>query len=227
MKQTNRFGQRNSAVNGFTLVELMLAAVATVAIIGAAGYGLVAIVSSKNTADASTVQRQNLNRALNYMTEEVRSASAISTTGSTTGITGFPLLPTGSQVVLVLTEPSMPNPIVYYVAPAQSPWLRPNNIVRWGPDINPDGSYDTSSYSANPLVDLINTNPSGASTTCTAGWLSVPSTNLQGFYACIAPSGKVADVYLGSVFTDGSGKLSTFIVNSRMYARSVSKLPSS
>ena len=227
MKQTDRFGQRNSAVNGFTLVELMLAAVATVAIIGAAGYGLVAIVSSKNTADASTIQRQNLNQALNYMTEEVRSASAISPTGNTTGITGFPLLPTGSQVVLVLTEPSMPNPIVYYVAPAQSPWLGPNNIVRWGPDINPDGSYNTSSYNTNPLVDLINTNPSGASTTCTAGWSAVPSTNLQGFYACIAPFGKVADVYLGSVFRDGSGKSSTYSVNSRMYARSVSKLPSS
>jgi type II secretory pathway pseudopilin PulG len=227
MKQTYCLRKRTPGLKGFTLVELMLAAVATVAIIGAAGYGLINIVSSKNTADASSTQRKNLDQSLNYITDEVRSASAISTTGSTFGIIGFPTLSTGSQVVLVLTVPNLPNPIVYYVSAAQSPWLGPNNIVRWGPDVNTDGSYNTSSYNARTLVDLINTNPSGASTNCTAGWSAVPGNNLQGFFACIAPSGKVADVYLGSQFVDGSGNVSTYNVNSRMYSRSVTKLPSS
>jgi type II secretory pathway pseudopilin PulG len=225
MKQTYCYWSRTLFWSGFTLVELMVTAIATVAILGVAGYGLISILGSKNTADASSIQRQNLNRALNYITDEVRSASAISTSGSTSGIVGFPTLTTGSQVVLILTVPDLPNPIVYYVAPAQSPWLGPNNLVRWGPDINSDGSYNTSSYNSNVLVDSINT--SGANTACATG-SPIPSvSNRQGFYACIDSSGKVADVYLGSLFADGSGLSSTYDVTSRVYSRSVSKLPSS
>ncbi|WP_404786211.1 hypothetical protein [Altericista sp. CCNU0014] len=202
----------------------MVTAIATVAILGVAGYGLISILGSKNTADASSIQRQNLNRALNYITDEVRSASAISPSGSTSGIIGFPTLTPGSQVVLILTVPNLPKPIVYYVAPAQSPWLGPNNLIRWGPDINPDGSYNTSSYNSNVLVDSINT--SGPNTACSTG-LPIPSvSNRQGFYACIDSSGKVADVYLIGLFTDSSGLSSTSDVNSRIYSRSISKLRS-
>ncbi len=219
MKHPHRLWSKTLSLKGFTLVETMLAAVATVAIIAVAGYGLVTIIGSKNTADASSTQRQNLDRSLNYITDEVRSASTISTSGSTSGIVGFPTLSLGSQVVLVLTIPNLPNPIVYYVAPAQSPWLGPNNIIRWGPDIKTDGTYNTSSYSSNVLVDLIDT--SGASTNCTAGWSAVPSiASRQGFYACVDPTGKVTDVYLGTLFTDGSGHTSASTVNSRMNARS-------
>ncbi|MGB8702169.1 MAG: hypothetical protein WCD18_22360 [Thermosynechococcaceae cyanobacterium] len=225
MKHTYRHWKTNPVSIGFTLVELMLASVATVTIIGAAGLGLVNIISSKNTADASSVQRQNLDRALIYITDEVRSASAISTSGSTSGIIGFPTLTTGSQVVLVLTVPSLPNPIVYYVSAAQTPWLGPNTVVRWGPDINTDGTYNAGSYNARALVDLINT--SGSNASC-ASWSAVPSViNRQGFYACIDPSGKVADVYLNSIFTDASGKSSTYGINSRIYSRSISKSSSS
>jgi type II secretory pathway pseudopilin PulG len=214
------------SLSGFTLVELMVSAIASVAIISAAGYGLVAILGSKNTADASSTQRQTLDRALNYITDEVRSASTISNTGSTTGITGFPVLATGSQVVMVLTVNNLPQPIVYYTAPAQSPWLGPVNIVRWGPDINSDGSYNTASYNSRVLVDLINN--AGASNSCTTGWSSVPSiANRQGFYACVDASGQAADIYLLSLFTDGSGKSSTYSVQSRMNSRRISKLPSS
>jgi type II secretory pathway pseudopilin PulG len=230
MKQTDCYLNRLRLSRGFTLIELMVASIATVAILAVAGFGLISIVGSRNTADASTIQRQNLNRALNYITDEVRSASTISLTGSTTGVSGFPTLPTGSQVVLVLTvpsvsNPSVSNPIVYYVAPAQLPWLGPNTLVRWGPDINTDGSYNTASYNSNVLIDSINT--SGASTVCTSG-LPVPSVaNRKGFYACIDSSGKVADVFLVSLFTDTAGLSSSYSVTSRMYSRSVSKLPSS
>ena len=205
---------------GFTLVELMIAAIATVTILSAAGYGLIAILYSRNAADASITQRQSLNRALNYITDEVRMANAIDTSGNTASVTGF-TLPTGAQSVLVLNIPynNSSFKVVYYIAPSASPWLAPNNIVRYGPDLNSDGTYNTASFNAYTLVDSINT--ADVSSICTLSSSSiVPSSSRQGFSACIRSDGKAADLFLGSTFTDTAGKSSAYTVTSRAVARS-------
>jgi prepilin-type N-terminal cleavage/methylation domain-containing protein len=64
--------QKNST--GFTLVELLVAMALTSIFIAAAGYGLVSISSANQKAKAETERRVDLNRAQDFIADEVRTA---------------------------------------------------------------------------------------------------------------------------------------------------------
>lgn len=70
--------QKNSA--GFTLIELLVAMSLTTIVVGVAGFGLVAIMGANNKGEAETQRRENLNRALDFISDEVRTASMVSST---------------------------------------------------------------------------------------------------------------------------------------------------
>lgn len=65
---------------GFTLIELLVAMSISMILISVSGFGLVAIMKGNSKADTRIQRRAELNRALDFIADEVRMASIVSDT---------------------------------------------------------------------------------------------------------------------------------------------------
>ena len=65
--------------SGYTLVELILASVVTVLVISAAGMGVVFMTQKNMIASADGDIKYNLGRAVDFMSEEIKTASSVAT----------------------------------------------------------------------------------------------------------------------------------------------------
>lgn len=219
--------------DGFTLVELLVAMSITTIVVGLTGFGVVAITQNTNKAKIETERRVELNRALDFIADEVRQAKPIATNASAnlaTVASDFSLTfdtPVKTRVpVLTLQIPGVAQRVIYYIAPksTNSVWLGPNVVYRWGPNFTDDGEYSNptspSSWTYEPLADLfVNTAPS--STPSCPGWsLNPPSGSITGFYACVDPNGRIADIHLRGKLTDTYGtSRPPFEVSTKAFAR--------
>lgn len=68
---------------GFTLIELLVAMTISTIIIGIAGFGIVTILTMDNRAEASIERQVDLNRAFDFLTNEIRMAQKINFTATT------------------------------------------------------------------------------------------------------------------------------------------------
>lgn len=227
--------------DGFTLVELMVAMLITSLVISATGFGLVTITNRDKREKAETQRRVELNRALDFIADEVRQAKPIAKDASadlSTVASNFSS--SGKTPVLTLQIPGVSQRVIYYLGSSSSPWLGPNVIYRWGPNFNADGTYSNPTTPANwtyqPLVDLIvnstpnpnNDCPAGDSATTADDWKPNPAVaSRTGFYTCIDPSGRIADIHLrgklvdayGDTRKDNTGNDLPLEVSSKVFAR--------
>ena len=60
---------------GFTLIELIVAIMLSAILMGMTGYGLSIMTSKNQLAEAETQRRVQLNRALEYISEDIRAAT--------------------------------------------------------------------------------------------------------------------------------------------------------
>jgi type II secretory pathway pseudopilin PulG len=67
---------------GLTLVELLVATVITAVVILIVGDGLISALNASKVAEARTARRTELNRAFDFMTNEIRMAQSINRTNS-------------------------------------------------------------------------------------------------------------------------------------------------
>ena len=191
---------------GYTLTELLIGASLTSVVVGAAGFGLIQVMNLNKSGNAQVERRMEVNRALDFISDEVRRAESIETDTSDTNLTsvasGFSR-PSDAKVVLALNIPGLDQRVIYYVRPkpSGSNWAGPNVIYRWGPPINSDGQYTTATWQYKPLVDRID--DSVVAATCDDDWLVQPAYNPSdgdtsddpvGFYACVEPDGKIAQI---------------------------------
>ena len=185
---------------GYTLVELILAAVGTVLVVSAAGMGVVLMTQKNMIASADGDIKYNLGRAVDFMTEEVKTASLIrddvSSSALTTNAANF--TQSGKTVVLAIKVPGVSQDIIYYTQAPGSPWLGNLGIHRWGPTLDSSGAYTDATtptaWTGQLLVDLIASAPlttgcgSGGTINNTAGattgWTQIPNSSQQGFYVC-------------------------------------------
>lgn len=212
---------------GFTLVELLAAITITSIVVSITGFGLVTITQNNSKAGAETLRRIELNRALDFINDEARMATKIELNAATATVSGFSALAGTSNVqkVLVLTVPGVTNPIVYYTAspPSNSVWSGDRVIYRWGPDFNTSGQYSSPGTNTNTLlVDLIDADTPTPNPDCTTGSPNPAVANRKGFYACVYPNGRVAEVYLRGKLTDAFGNsLTPYPVKTKVFARSI------
>ena len=68
---------------GFTLIELLIAIVISTIVIGIAGFGIVTILTMDNRAEASIERQVDLNRAFDFLTNEIRMAQKINSSATT------------------------------------------------------------------------------------------------------------------------------------------------
>ena len=145
--------------SGFTLIELMMASMLTVIVVGVAGYGTLVMLRENTASSIASDTQYNLNRAADFIIEEIRSSgnviadSSLTTILSTIGAGGV-CDTTGTTPVLGLSvNGSATTNVVYYRKAPGSPWLGTNAIYRCGPALDSNGNYgSTTSYL---LVDLV------------------------------------------------------------------------
>ncbi|MBC5795523.1 prepilin-type N-terminal cleavage/methylation domain-containing protein [Sphaerospermopsis sp. LEGE 00249] len=190
----------HAADKGFTLIEILVAAVIMSMVVTLAGTAFVALLQQNQKAKAESDRRTNLNRALDYMANEIRMANRIAATSST--------MPSNATGVIRLTIPSdSTNPNrEYYIRTSDSNascnsssslWECPYSIYRRL--IDSTGTID------NLLVDGMQAPTSGAPTCPTPTPAPTPPHQLvgsNGFYACIYSGGKKVDLYLYGKLSD-------------------------
>jgi prepilin-type N-terminal cleavage/methylation domain-containing protein len=195
--------RKSKSSAGFTLIELLVAMMLTTIVVSIAGFGLVTIAAANNKAQAETERRVNLNRALDFIADEIRMSNSVNT--------GSSLTISGATGVLHLTIPSdSTNPNrVYYIGPSDSNWVGPNTVFR------AVGTYTTTATvsGGSMLVDAITAPVSAPSCSGTLA-------GANGFYACVQ-NNRMVDLYLYGKLTDAyNNQTGTYEVKTRVFARS-------
>jgi hypothetical protein len=219
-------------LTGFTLTELLIASVMAFFVVSAAGFAILVMTRESLTNQVSGDIQFNLNRAMDFITDEVKSASKVYITEP-----DF-TPPDDAQVILGLDNPQLSQPIIYYIKPKISSdvWLGPNIIYRWGPRIDSTGTYDLSEWKSDALVDGIastsyyddnGTNialsgvdeqgrkcpAGGTSDDVASGWTAIPNPGVSdptttylgeatGFFVCVKNDGKGVEIHIYSSLVD-------------------------
>jgi prepilin-type N-terminal cleavage/methylation domain-containing protein len=207
---------------GFTLVELLLAVALSGLVMMLAGSGLYVLMSANDRSQSETMNRLELERALAFITDEIKMSRQIHSNIPTpaSSIPGFQAASGSSRVqpILVLTPPAnsrLTNPIVYYLAdpPNSSVWLGPRVIYRWGPTLLQNGNYSDGNgndvatiapgapvqYYNEVLVDRMSDIATVQATIpCETSYgYAIPAlTDRSGFYACVALDRKSVKLWL-------------------------------
>lgn len=207
---------------GFTIVELIIAMAVTSIMITLAGYGLTTMLRANQQSGSEISRRTNLNRALDFMADEVRMARIILPTQSSEFPTTVNSCGTTSGAMTLQMPDS--SRIVYYVHTITNSncsgnlWARNATIRRRV--LGPTGTLVSDTL----LVDGI-TAPSAAPTGCSPSPLALYGAN--GFYACIdtnlnvANNSRTATLYLYGRLTNAQGvAVGTYPVTGQVTARS-------
>jgi hypothetical protein len=189
---------RSSVQSGFTFTDLLVGAVITTTVISVAGVGLATMIDANKLSNAKSERRVEMNRSLDFISNEIRSATEIPSNLSTAVPAAFnppaTQVDTSSVTKVLAIENGWSDPIVYYSAtPVSGKWAGPKAIYRWGPKFNSDGSYsstDSTSWTYEALVDKIDT--SVPMDSCHSGWTRNGS---AGFYACVDSTQNIAQIY--------------------------------
>lgn len=206
---------------GFTLIELIIATVLTGLMATLSGYGLSIMLNNNQVAEAETVRRTQLNRALEYISEDIRMARSINPASSYTIGSVTPSCATANPI-LNLTVPSgtSTKTIVYYLndlsacTNSQAVWLKPGVIKRV--DLGNSSSTIIDDGNGLELVDAISNMPAPV---CSSGSIA-PASNATGFYACLDHSSNASEVeiHLQTQLSPDSTK--TYQVVSKAFTRS-------
>lgn len=185
---------RNSLNCGFTLVELLIAGALSFVVLGGATFGITEMIRRNDILQQRSQQRTELDRAINYIADEIKQANDVQIvqSGST-----FPGSGTGVLWLTIPTDTANPQR-VYFIRPSTDNWVKPYTINRSSGTISNPATVTSGD---NVLVDGI-TKPSD---TQLAGIQELCDTNgdkktdLQGdngFYACINETTNTVNLYL-------------------------------
>jgi len=186
---------------GFTITEVLLAGLMMLIAVLVAGNGLINLLRSNYRANADSEIQNNLNRTLEFVSDEVRRAKIIAENENEIiptqqlNLKGIP----GARAVLAFQIPDPSNPshpldrqIVYYTrnpAPDEISLTGPRVLWRYGPQLDANGNYDTLTWQHSPVIDRLAAavnDPICDDPTFTR----IPQTgNVDDFYTCV-PEGR-------------------------------------
>jgi prepilin-type N-terminal cleavage/methylation domain-containing protein len=231
VRSRKRLSLRHRPERGLSLIELLVASAITSVVILIAGHGLISALHGEKTAQAMSARRSELNRAFDFMTNEIRMAQSINrtTNGISTSVedavtqSGLPLSALGSYGTLALylevptTNPSTACPaefdrIVYDIRPSKDGWLPPRAIHRYGRTPRADGTINPCSppISSDVLVDAVADKQDTPPVCNTPGML----TGADGFMACV--NGAQVDLFLQSAVAGKSTRKIQSAASSRL-----------
>ncbi|GBF52816.1 hypothetical protein N0824_00665 [Microcystis sp. 0824] len=164
-----------------------------VIVISVAGIGVINLLRSDYRANAGTEIQNNLNRTLEFVSDEVRRAKIIA--DSEAAITSTQV-PTGARAVLAFQIPDPNNldgtlaeQIVYYTKEPENSLTGPRVLWRYGPNLDEDGNYDiTSPWQHSPVTDMLAAAANNPN--CPTGFTRIPALgNVDGFFTCVRAGG--------------------------------------
>jgi type II secretory pathway pseudopilin PulG len=192
---------------GFTMTEILLAGLMMLVAILVAGIGVINLLRSNYQANADSEIQNNLNRTLEFVSDDVRRARIIA---DSEGAIVSGQIPVGARAVLAFQIPNPSNPsqpiseqIVYYTKGPESNLTGPRVLWRFGPDLDNNGNYitpeNTGSWKHSPVTDMLaDATDNQNRRDCDpfrpgnlTGWERIPADpNLvEGFYTCVRQGG--------------------------------------
>jgi hypothetical protein len=192
---------------GFTITEVLLAGLMMLIVVVVAGNGVINLLRSNYRANADSEIRNNLNRTLEFVSDDVRRARIIAKTAA--AITSGQV-PSGARAVLAFQIPNPNSPsqaplgeqIVYYtqvpedkdsltqVPEDKDSLTGPRVLWRYGPSLDENGNYDINTWQRSPVTDMLA--ETANNTDCPAGFnlIATASNAVDGFSACVHNDGK-------------------------------------
>jgi type II secretory pathway pseudopilin PulG len=177
---------------GFTITEVLLAGLMMLIVVLVAGNGVINLLRSNYRANADSEIQNNLNRTLEFVSDEVRRASRIA--NSEKQITSEKV-PKGAQAVLAFQIPDPSNPgqalpdqIVYYTKGSEDSLTGPRVLWRFGPNLNANGNYitpeDIKTWISSPVTDMLAAPANNPN--CPGNFNRIPALgNVDDFYTCV------------------------------------------
>jgi prepilin-type N-terminal cleavage/methylation domain-containing protein len=229
---------RRDSSKGFTLPEVLLASLLMLIAVAIAGNGVVHLLRNNYKANADSELRNNVNRTLEFIGNEVRRAKFIADRRDK-----IMPLPTGvnrDDVVLAfqIPNPNRPNEpldkqIVYYVQNRVNPWLGPKVLWRYGPRFDNYGNYEDPTSIGNweltPMMDLVmdetgnqnrrDCDPLRPGTL--SGWERFPSADnqVQGIYSCVKDGGAQVILAANTQITMTDNKAANYALSTKVTTR--------
>ncbi|MDJ0600139.1 MAG: hypothetical protein QNJ37_15020 [Crocosphaera sp.] len=218
--------KNNNRNTGATLIEILLGSALMSFVVSMAGWGLVHILSLEQKASAKSTIQFNSNRALEFITEEIKQGRRIES-DAVAALSEAPdfTLPNGAEPIIVLQVPDLPQRIIYYIKPAENVWKGPHVIERWGPSFNNEGQYDLAeinnpqNWQSQVLIDSIDN--TGKTPDCSPGWQPSNINSTEGFNACVNSEEKLVKLTLATTVDNKTWhKEMNYQVETMAFARS-------
>ncbi|MCZ8038561.1 MAG: hypothetical protein O9276_10610 [Microcystis sp. LE17-20A] len=191
---------------GFTITEVLLAGVMMLIAVLVSGIGVINLLRSNYRANADSEIRNNLNRTLEFVSDDLRRARIILPREDVIKTDKVPNWETikankGAQAVLAFQIPDPNNPgnapltqqIVYYTADPQNSLTGPRVLWRYGPDLDANGNYitpaDINTWQHSPVTDRLAA--AAVSPNCPKDFNRIPAnpSSADGFYTCVRELG--------------------------------------
>ncbi|MEA5575421.1 prepilin-type N-terminal cleavage/methylation domain-containing protein [Anabaena sp. UHCC 0451] len=233
---------------GFTLIEVLVAAVIMSIVVALAGTAFVGIIQQNQKAKFESDRRTNLNRALDYIANEIRMARTVTIAAPSPTASPATTITSGTGV-LRLRVP-VPNPengsaynprqytVVYYTAGSATGWESPNSIWRYANVPNPVPIRTatpllTPSSGVTAALTVPAPSPTSAATLDhnflvdgirdPATLPTCPSGSTRaggnGFYACVYTGGRQVDLFLYGKLSNDTNIDETMEVKTTVFTR--------
>jgi type II secretory pathway pseudopilin PulG len=182
---------------GFTITEVLLAGLMMLIAVLVSGIGVINLLRSNYRGNADSEIQNNLNRTLEFVSDDVRRARIITETVASKDDG----LPDGAQSVLSfqIPDPKAPSKaldqkILYYTKGPGDSLTGPRVLWRYGPDLDENGNYitpdDIKSWNNSPVTDML---AAAVKPVCENFKLIAASpspSSVDGFYACVRDGGR-------------------------------------
>lgn len=221
---------------GFTITEVLLASSMMLIVISVAGIGVINLLRSNYRANADSEIQNNLNRTLEFVSDEVRRARIIA---ETQAAIMTDQVPEGARAVLAfrIPDPSspgllLPNQIVYYTKGPENSLTGPRVLWRYGPNLDANGNYitpaDVATWQHSPVTDMLAAAANNPN--CPTSFTRIPVLgNVDDFYTCVRAGGNQvilnakAQVEMTTV-TNGNRDKVDYSVSTRVATRATNEI---
>ena len=149
--------QKRTSTAGWTLLELLTACALSVVVVGGAGFGLLSILQNNKIATATSTNQHYLNMGVEFISDEVKTASVIdsdlsklSTDARFFTATYSSEIASGLVIpILSLKIDGLDERVVYFLrdksketSSTSTVWSGPMMLYRWGPNYSSTGNYN-------------------------------------------------------------------------------------
>lgn len=170
-RAASRQGRRDRHQSeGLSLVELLVGVVISIVVLGAAVRALVSLIRGDTATQVELNRKDEVNRVLGVMQDEIRNAQRVESGGSLTALSGCTTTPQ-----LILRGASSDEDIAYGLRSqaADLSWRGPGVLVRCGRTYAASGTLDTTASRAEQVIlDTVAANGFSASTLGGSGTIS-------------------------------------------------------